>query len=73
MALDEEELMRKVEVVRELKGCALMEEVSWRQKARVMWIKEGHKCTKFFYKIANSNRRHNTIDSLMIGNHLSSN
>ena len=41
MVLDEEELMRKGEVVRELERCTLMEEVSWRQKARVMWLKEG--------------------------------
>jgi hypothetical protein len=47
-ALNEEELLRKVEVVRELERCTLMEEVSWRQKARVMWIKEGDKCTRFF-------------------------
>jgi hypothetical protein len=65
--------MRKAEVVRELERCTLMEEVSWRQKSRVMWIKEGDKCTKFFHSIANSNRRHNTIDSLMIGDRFSSN
>ena len=72
-ALDEEELARKIEVVRELERCTLMEEVSWRQKLRVMWIKEGDKCMKFFHSIANSNRRHNTIDSLLIEDRLSSN
>jgi len=45
-----------------------LEEVSGRQKLRVMWLKEGDKCTKFFHSIANSNRRHNSMDSLLIGN-----
>jgi len=44
-----------------------MEEVSWRQKSRVLWLKEGDECTKFFHSIANSNRRYNSIDSLLIG------
>ena len=26
---------------RELEKCTLMEEVSWRQKSRVLWLKEG--------------------------------
>jgi len=30
-----------------------LEEVSWRQKSRVMWLKERDKCTKFFHSIAN--------------------
>jgi hypothetical protein len=50
-----------------------LEEVSWRQKSRVLWLKEGDKCIKFFHSIANSNRRYNSIDSLLIGDALSSN
>jgi hypothetical protein len=72
MALDEDELMRKVELVRELERCTLMKEVSWRQKSRVMWLK-GNKCTNFFHSIANSNRRHNSIDTIVIGDNPSSN
>jgi hypothetical protein len=33
----------------------------------VMWLKEGDKCTKFFHSIANSNKRYNSMDSLLIG------
>jgi hypothetical protein len=72
MALDEDELMRKVELVQELERCTLMKEVSWRLKSRVMWLK-GNKCTNFFHSIANSNRRHNSIDTIVIGDNPSSN
>ncbi|XP_059450778.1 uncharacterized protein LOC132181539 [Corylus avellana] len=72
-ALNVEELARKAEVVQELEKCTLMEEISWRQKSRVSWLKEGDKCTKFFHSIANSNRRYNSIENLMIGDNLSSN
>jgi hypothetical protein len=67
------EKIKKAEVVSELETSILMEEVSWRQKSRVLWLKEGDKCTKFFHSIANSNRRNNSIDSLLIGGKLSTN
>jgi hypothetical protein len=44
----------------------MQEEVSWRQKSRVLWLKEGDKCTKFFHWIANSNRRSNAIESFQL-------
>jgi hypothetical protein len=72
-ALDSVELAKKVEVFRELKACLLMEEVSWRQKSRILWLKEGDKCSKFFHSMANSHRRYKPIDSLMIEGNLSNN
>jgi hypothetical protein len=42
------------------------EEISWRQKSRALWLKGGDKCTKFFHRVANSNRRSNSIESLSV-------
>ena len=41
-----------------------LEEISWRQKSRMLCIKEGDNNTKFFHKVANSRRRYNHISML---------
>jgi hypothetical protein len=70
--LDEEE-KKKILLTMELERTLLCEEISWRQKSRALWLKEGDKNTKFFYRVANSNRRVNSIESLMVNGSLSSN
>ncbi len=45
---------------------AQLEECSWHQKSRVLWLKEGDNNTKFFHKMANSNRRRNYIGGLEV-------
>ena len=50
----------------ELDKLAHFEETSWHQKSRVLWLKEGDNNTKFFHKIANSNRRRNLMEKLEV-------
>jgi hypothetical protein len=70
--LSEEEMERKRQLCKDLERALLQEEISWRRKSRIKWLKEGDKCTKFFHMMANSNKRHNTIDLLLIDGVLSS-
>jgi hypothetical protein len=64
--LSEDERERRSLLASELEASLLQEEISWRQKSRVRWLKEGDKCTKFFHQVASANRRNNTIESLMV-------
>jgi len=70
--LTPEENVRKCGVIRDLENSILQEEISWRQKSRVLWLKEGDKCTKFFLRVANSNKRSNSIESLSVNGSTSS-
>jgi hypothetical protein len=64
--LSEEEKERRRGLISDLEASLLQEEICWRQKSRIRWLKEGDKCTKFFHQVANANRRFNSIDSLSV-------
>jgi hypothetical protein len=67
-----EESQKKAQIVVDLECTSLLEEISWRQKSRALWLREGDKNTKFFHRLANSHRRYNSISSLSINGVLSS-
>ncbi|RVW39059.1 Transposon TX1 uncharacterized 149 kDa protein [Vitis vinifera] len=48
----------------ELEEVILREEIHWRQKARVKWVKEGDCNSKFFHKVANGKRNRKFIKVL---------
>jgi hypothetical protein len=57
----------------ELEKTILLEEVSWRQNLRALWLREGDKNTKFFHLVAKYNRRCHTVENLVVNGDISSN
>ena len=64
--LSEVELGERAELRYQIQNLLSLEEVSWRQKSRMLCIKEGDNNTKIFHKMANSRRKHNHIGMLEV-------
>ena len=64
MVLEEAEERAKARA--DFKSWALLEEISWRQKSRETWLKEGDRNTSFFHRMANAHRRRNCLKSICI-------
>ena len=45
---------------------ASLEEISWRQKSRALYVKEGNNNTQFFHRLANSHRNANQIKRIEV-------
>ena len=61
-----EEKRERDRVILKVKWLASLEEISLRQKSRVLWLKEGDNNSKFFHRIANSHRRNNYLGNLEV-------
>lgn len=47
--LSKEAFLRKKDVIANLERVLLLEEISWHQKSRALWLREEDKCTIFFH------------------------
>ena len=61
-----EEREERIRAKEEFKSWAVMEEISWRQKSRELWLKDGDKNTGYFHKMANAHRRRNCLGKISI-------
>ena len=66
-----EETVEVGRICDELEKATLLEEICWRQKSRVLYVREGDRNNKFFHHVANSHKRVNSIDRLMVDGELS--
>ena len=64
--LNMEEVEERVKARADFKRWALAEEISWRQKSRETWLKEGDRNMGFYHRTANAHRRRNFFSSICI-------
>lgn len=55
----------------EFEEVAKREEIAWKQRSRVQWLKHGDQNTKFFHRTATSRKRFNSMEQLVVeGNNI---
>jgi hypothetical protein len=58
---NEERKKEENQLIQDWEAICKQEEILWRQKSRVQWLKEGEKNTKFFHRSTLARRTHNKI------------
>ena len=56
LGLSGEDQLRRIQLKGEIEQLASLEEISWRQKSRALYVKEGDNNTRFFHRLANSQK-----------------
>ena len=50
----------------DFKKWVFLEDISWRQKSRELWLKEGDRNIRFFHKMANAHKRRSSMARVKI-------
>ena len=66
VGLSNEEQICRLQLKGDIEQLASPEETSWRQKSRVLFMKEGDNNTRFFHRLANSHRNANQIKRIEV-------
>ena len=53
-------------ILKDTEYLASLQEISWRQKSRALFVKEGDNNTRFFHRLANSHRNANQIKRIEV-------
>ena len=61
-----DELLQKVHLSMEFEDVTKNEEIAWRQRSRIHWLKHRDKNTKYFHKMATTHKRLDTINKQMV-------
>jgi len=64
--LSQEDQTCRIQIKGEIAHLASLEEISWRQKSWLLFVKEGDNNTHFFHRVANSHRRTNHIRGIEV-------
>ena len=64
--LSDEEQVQRDQLRANWDRLAHLDEIFWHQKSRILWLWEGGNNTKFFLKMANSNRRRNQVQVIEV-------
>ena len=66
LGLSHKEQTRHTHIKGDIAHLASLEEISWRQKSQVFFVKEDDNNTRVFHRVANSHRRTNHIRGIEV-------
>ena len=66
VSLSLEDQTHRTQIKGEIAHLVSLEEISWRQKSRFLFVKEGDNNTHFFHWVANSHRRTNYLRGIEV-------
>ena len=66
VGLSNEESDKRRREREELGRVLQLEEMSWRQKSRALWLREGDRNTRFFHRTVNFRRKFNFMASVVV-------
>lgn len=64
--LEETEAEYRNNLTREVNRLLISEEICWRRKSRVQWLKEGDRNTKYFHRMTSAHKNANFIRDIWI-------